>query len=194
MCLCSSFPGSLGSDPGRCKHSCLASACLCRNAQHGCFPSNLTEKLQWMATCFCKQFAKNFAILPDGFCIALFSNHFLFHCLSRYLFQIPALDMLWDQSCSVLHLLSFTMFKICRVQGAQHLQDQGWILDGNHLSAHRQDGLVELGAQWSLLTCPGTHSCTYSKCSCSSFRLVSIHGQVSCKAYRGGRRVICVPK
>lgn len=93
----------MGSIPGCFTQSCETSACLCRDVQHGYFPSNLTEKLQWMAPCFCKQFARNFAVSPDRLCIALFSNHSLIHWLSRYLLQIPALDMLWDQFRSMLH-------------------------------------------------------------------------------------------
>lgn len=79
------FPGSMRSSPGGCRQSCEASARLCRDALRGCFPSSLTEKLQWMATCFCERFARNFAVSPDRLCIALFSNHS--DSLAR---QIPA--------------------------------------------------------------------------------------------------------
>lgn len=121
------FPAAWGAVQGG---ACEASARLCKDVQHGCFPSNLTEKLQWMATCFCKQFGRNFAVSPDRLCIALFSNHSLIHWLSRYLLQIPALGVLWDQSRSMLHLLSFVLFKIRGVQGARHPAgsrlDSGW--------------------------------------------------------------------
>lgn len=130
-CLCSSFPGSVGSCLEGCRQSCVASAHLHRHVQHGCFPSNLTGKLQWMATFFYKRFARSFAILPNQLCIALFSNRCLTHGLSRYLLQIPALGMLWDQSHSMLHLLSSTLSKIWEFRALSTLQDQGQVLDGN---------------------------------------------------------------
>lgn len=111
---------------GGCRQSCEASAHPCGNVQHGYFPSNTAEKLQWMATCFCKQFARNFAVSPDRLCVALFSNHSQIHWFSRYLLQIPAVCVFVDQSRFMLHLLPLILFKIQGVQGISAL----WILSG----------------------------------------------------------------
>lgn len=133
--------------------------------QYGCFPSNLTEKLQWMATCFCKQFARNSAVSPDRLCIALFSNHSLIHWLSRYLLQIPAVGMLWDQSRSMLHLLSFVLFKIQELRALSTVQGQGQIQNGNFTFSIWcvWAGGARGGAPRSLTSSPGTYSCAYSK-------------------------------
>lgn len=73
--------------------------------------------------------------------------------------------MLWDQSRSVLHLLSFVLFKIWEFRALDTLQGQGQILDGNltfSIWCMRAGG-ARGGARWSLTTSPGTYGCAYSK-------------------------------
>lgn len=153
------FPGSVGSSPGGCRQSCEASARLWRDAQRGCFPSNLTEKLQWMATCFCERFARNFAVSPDRLCIALFSNHS--DSLAQ---QIPAPNFcawhaLGPVLLCVLSPLPSSSSKSGEFGALITLQGHGRILGGNLTFGGWcvWAGGARGGAQWSLRPHPLGH-------------------------------------